>query len=69
VHQRATYGYRRVWARLKLKGFSQIDHKWVYRVIIDQKTTIYKPIFIAKKSLATVGENNKKYQLNKVQKT
>jgi len=35
VHKRATYGYRRVWARLKLDGHTVISHKRVYRVMRD----------------------------------
>ena len=34
VKHRATYGYRRVWARLKIDG-RQINHKRVYRVLRD----------------------------------
>jgi len=42
VHQRATYGYRRVWARLRLKGFRQINHKRVYRVMRDEGLLLYR---------------------------
>ena len=35
VKDRATYGYRRVWARLKIEG-RQINHKRVYRVMRDE---------------------------------
>ena len=35
VKDRATYGYRRVWARLKIDG-RQINHKRVYRVMRDE---------------------------------
>ena len=34
VKDRATYGYRRVWARFKIDG-RQINHKRVYRVMRD----------------------------------
>jgi len=33
VHKRATYGYRRVWARLRLDGHLDINHKRVYSVM------------------------------------
>jgi putative transposase len=33
VKYRATYGYRRVWARLRLEGRDRINHKRVYRVM------------------------------------
>ena len=35
VKHRATYGYRRVWAKLKIDG-RQINHKRVYRVMRDE---------------------------------
>ena len=35
VHKRATYGYRGVWARLRLDGYVGINHKRVYRVMRD----------------------------------
>ncbi len=35
VKERATYGYRRVWARLRIDGH-QINHKRVYRVMRDE---------------------------------
>jgi putative transposase len=35
VKDRATYGYRRVWARLNIDG-RQINHKRVYRVMRDE---------------------------------
>ena len=35
VKDRATYGYRRVWARLKIDG-CPINHKRVYRVMRDE---------------------------------
>ena len=35
VQMRATYGYRRVWARLRLDGHIGINHKRVYRVMRD----------------------------------
>jgi putative transposase len=35
VKDRATFGYRRVWARLKIDG-RQINHKRVYRVMRDE---------------------------------
>jgi putative transposase len=35
VQKRATYGYRRVWTRLKLDGHTGINHKRVYRVMRD----------------------------------
>ena len=31
VHKRATYGYRRVWARLRLDGHVGINHKQIGR--------------------------------------
>ena len=33
VKERATYGYRRVWARLRLEGHDRVNHKRVYRVM------------------------------------
>lgn len=41
VHKRATYGYRRVWARLKLEGKS-VNHKRVYRVMRDVGLLLYR---------------------------
>jgi putative transposase len=35
VKDRATYGYRRVWATLKIDG-RQINHNRVYRVMLDE---------------------------------
>ena len=32
----ATYGYRRVWARLRLEGHDRVNHKRVYRVMRDE---------------------------------
>ena len=32
VRDRATYGYRRVWARLRLEGHGRVNNKRVYRV-------------------------------------
>ena len=37
VQMRATYGYRRVWARLRLDGHIGINHKRVYRVMRDAR--------------------------------
>jgi len=42
VKDRATYGYRRVWARLKLEGYERINHKRVYRVMRDEGWLLYR---------------------------
>ena len=42
VHKRATYGYRRVWARLKLDGHVGINHKRVYRVMRDAGWLLFR---------------------------
>jgi putative transposase len=42
VKDRATYGYRRVWARLRLEGYDQFNHKRVYRVMRDQGWLLYR---------------------------
>ena len=42
VHKRATYGYRRVWARLKLDGHTGINHKRVYRVMRDAGWLLFR---------------------------
>jgi putative transposase len=36
VKDRATYGRRRVWARLRLDGHDRVNHKRVYRVMRDE---------------------------------
>ncbi len=36
VKDRATYGYCRVWARLRLEGHGGVNHKRVYRVMCDE---------------------------------
>ena len=36
LKDRATYGYRRVWARLRLEGHDRVNHKRVYRVMRDK---------------------------------
>ena len=36
VKDRATFGYRRVWVRLRLEGHDRVDHKRVYRVMRDE---------------------------------
>ncbi len=41
VKDRATYGYRRVWARLKIDG-RQINHKRVYRVMRDEGWLLFR---------------------------
>ena len=42
IHDRATYGYRRIWARLKLKGMQGVNHKRVYRVMRDEGLLLYR---------------------------
>jgi putative transposase len=42
VHKRATYGYRRVWARLRLEGHVGINHKRVYRVMRDAGWLLFR---------------------------
>jgi len=41
VKDRATYGYRRVWARLKIYG-RQINHKRAYRVMREQGWLLFR---------------------------
>ena len=41
VKDRATYGYRRLWARLKIDG-RQINHKRVYRVMRDEGWLLFR---------------------------
>ncbi len=41
VKDRATYGYRRVWARLKIYG-RQINHKRVYQVMLDEGSLLFR---------------------------
>ena len=41
VKERATYGYRRVWARLRIDGH-QINHKRVYRVMRDEGLLLFR---------------------------
>ena len=42
VQKRATYGYRRVWARLRLDGHIGINHKRVYRVMRDAGWLLFR---------------------------
>ena len=42
VKDRATYGYRRVWARLRLEGQDRVNHKRVYRVMRDEGWLLYR---------------------------
>jgi putative transposase len=42
VHERATYGYQRVWARLRLDGYVGINHKRVYRVMEDADWLLFR---------------------------
>ncbi len=42
VKDRATCGYPRVWARLRLEGYDRVNHKWVYRVIRDEGWLLYR---------------------------
>lgn len=42
VKDRATYGYRRVWGRLRLEGHSHINHKRVYRVMRDEGWLLFR---------------------------
>ena len=41
VKERATYGYRRVWARLRIDGH-RINHKRVYRVMRDEGLLLFR---------------------------
>ena len=41
VKERANYGYRRVWARLRIDGH-QINHKRVYRVMRDESLLLFR---------------------------
>jgi putative transposase len=41
VQDRATYGYRRVWARLRIDGH-RINHKRVYRVMRDEGLLLFR---------------------------
>jgi putative transposase len=41
VMERATYGYRRVWARLCIDGH-RINHKRVYRVMRDESLLLFR---------------------------
>jgi hypothetical protein len=41
VKDRATYGYRRFWARLKIYG-RQINHKRFYRVMRDEGWLLFR---------------------------
>ena len=42
VKDRATYGYRRVLARLRLEGHGAVNHKRVYRVMRDEGWLLYR---------------------------
>nr|CBA28099.1 Transposase insD for insertion element IS2A/D/F/H/I/K [Curvibacter putative symbiont of Hydra magnipapillata] len=42
ANHRATYGYRRVWARLRLEGHDLVNHKRVYRVMRDEGWLLYR---------------------------
>ncbi len=42
VKNRATHGYRRVWARLRLQGHDRVNHKRVYRVMRDEGWLLYR---------------------------
>jgi putative transposase len=42
VTERATNGYRRVWARLRLEGHDQVNYKRVYRVMRDECWLVYR---------------------------
>ncbi len=42
VKDSATYGFRRVWARLRLDGHDRVNHKRVYRVIRDEGWLLYR---------------------------
>jgi putative transposase len=42
VKDRATYGYRRVWARLRLEGHDRVNHKRVYREMRDEGWLLYR---------------------------
>jgi putative transposase len=42
VKNRATYGYRRVWARLRLEGHDRVNHKRVYRVMRNEGWLLYR---------------------------
>lgn len=41
VQDRATYGYRRVWARLRIDGH-RVNHKRVYRVMRDEGLLLFR---------------------------
>ena len=41
VKERATYGYRRVWARLRIDGY-QINHKRAYRVMCHEGLLLFR---------------------------
>jgi putative transposase len=41
VKDRATYGYRRVWARLRIDGH-RVNHKRVYRVMRDEGLLLFR---------------------------
>ena len=41
VKDRSTYGYRRVWARLKIDG-RQVNHKRVYRIMRDEGCLLFR---------------------------
>ena len=42
VKDRATYGYRRVWTRLRLEGHGGVNQKRVYRVMRDEGWLLYR---------------------------
>ncbi len=42
IKNRATYGYRRVWARVRLEGCRHINHKRIYRVMRDESWLLYR---------------------------
>jgi putative transposase len=42
VKDRATYGYCRVWARLRLEGHDRVNHKRVYRVMREESWLLYR---------------------------
>ncbi len=43
VKDRATYGYRRVWAKLKIGG-RQVNHKRVYRVMREEGRLLFRQV-------------------------
>jgi len=66
VQKRATYGYRRVWARLRLDGHIGINHKRVYRVMRDAGWLLFrqgqKPLDTRKhESKVAVKESNTRW--------